>query len=110
MLKNGENPFVRDTLVHRGTDSDGNTVEIFKTTCVVPKRTKDNGRRKMANKSVGAATYKVVVHVPSVEDRTVPTLHQAREIAGVNTASKKLAVETKPKSAYPEQQTGYSRG
>jgi len=69
MLKNGENPFKRDTLVHRGKDSDGNVVEIFKTTFTVPKRTKDNGRRKMADKNVGAATYRVVVHVPNVKDR-----------------------------------------
>ena len=110
MLKNGENPFMRDSLVHRGTDSDGNKVEIFKTTCTVPKRTKANGRRKMADKNVGAATYKVVVHVANVEDREVSTLREAREIAGVNTASKKMVTETKPRSAYPEQQTGYSHG
>ena len=109
MLKNGENPFKRDTLVHRGT-VDGYTVEIFKTTFTVPKRTKDNGRRKMANKNVGAPTYKVVVHVPSVEDREVSTLREARAIAGVNTASKKLVMGTKPKADYPEQQKGYSRG
>ena len=110
MLKNGENPFVRDTRVHVGTDSDGNTVEIFKTTCVVPKRTKDNGRHKMANKSVGAPTYKVVSK-NSDDYREVSTLREAREIAGVNTASKKLASgETKPKADYPEQQKGYSRG
>ena len=110
MLKNGENPFKRDTMVHRGKDSDGNVVEIFKTTFTVPKRTKDNGRRKMADKNVGAATYKVVVHVAGRKDREVSTLREAREIAGVNTASKKMGVETKPKADYPEQQKGYSRG
>lgn len=109
MLKHGENPFKRDTLVHRGT-VDGNKVEIFKTTFTVPKRTKDNGRRKMANKNVGAPTYKVVVHVPNTEDREVSTLREAREIAGVNTAAKKMITETMPASTYPEQQKGYSRG
>lgn len=108
MLKHGENPFKRDTLVHRGT-VDGNKVEIFKTTFTVPKRTKDNGRRKMANKNVGAPTYKVVSNDRD-DFREVSTLREAREIAGVNTAAKKMITETMPASTYPEQQKGYSRG
>lgn len=106
---NTGNPFVSENLVHRGTDGDGNTVEIFKKIVAVPKRTRSHG--KQCRKTTSPSTYRVVVHIPEVEDKTVFTLQEAREILGINTApKKKLPADTKPKSAYVEQQKGYSRG